>query len=168
MKVKGDQIMNDNEIEEKLRRLTPEQLLESIQDLSKTGSLTGEQRHKLHEVSLMFTNEIRKSKEAAEQLLRERGKQLLELASQLRKNDSLTSEERQEWGNIAAMIAGYLMSSWLPRTLMRKILMFLFLAVGVIGVVQWSLWFGLLIIVGISFSPRMVGEFLLLVSSHRK
>lgn len=153
-------MMSNNEIEVKLRRLTPKQLLELIQKLSRSDSLTNERRHELREVSLMLMDEIRQSEEAAEHLLREKGRHLVEIAHQLSKNDILTYEQRQEWDRVAAMIAGYLCSFWLPSDSLRRILMFLFLAIGVIGTLQWSLWFGLFIILGCTFSPRIVGEVL--------
>jgi hypothetical protein len=158
-------MMSDNEIEEKLRRLTPKQLLELTEELSRSDSLADDRRHELREVSLRLMDEIRQNGKAAENLLREKGRQLLDLADRLRKDDTLTYEQRQEFDRIASMIAGYLMSSWLPRTLIRKILMFLFLAVGFIGVVQWSLWFGLFIILGAAGSPRIVGEVLYFIGT---
>lgn len=157
-----------NQIEEKLRRLTPKQLLKLTQDLSRTDSLTDERRHELRGASLMLMDEIRQSEEAAKRLLREKGRQLVEIAHQLSKNDILTNEQRQEWDRIAAMIAGYLCSFWLPSDSIRRILMFLFLAIGVIGALQSSLWFGLFIILGCTFSPRIVGEVLSFIGNLAK
>jgi hypothetical protein len=56
------------------------------------------------------------------------------------------------------MLTGYQFAFWLPTTLFRKALMFLFLVIGVVGAFQWSPWFALFILLGCSFSPRTVGE----------
>jgi len=160
--------MTDNEIEEKLRSLSPEQLSGLLQKLSRIDALTNDQRQDLLELQAMLKEEARPQNEAAKHLLREKGPQMLELIHESLKDDTLTSEQRRELDRTASMLAGYQMSFWLPTTLIRKVLMFMFLAVGVIGAFQWSLWFGLFIILGCSFSPRIVGEILHFVGSHRK
>ncbi len=147
-----------DEIEEKLKHLKPKQLLKLItQELSKGATLTDKTRQELQEISLLLIDEIKQNKEAAG-LLKEKGGQMLQIINQLRQDNTLTDEQREELDIAAAGIAGYLMSDWLPKGLIRKILMFLFLIVGIIGVVKSSLWFGLLVIFAATFSPRIVGE----------
>lgn len=95
--------------------------------------------------------------DAAKDLLQEKGPQALELIHKSLNDDNLTPEQRQRLEKTAAMLAGYQMSFWLPTTLDRKVLMFLFLALGVFGVL-WSPWFAIFILLCCSFSPRVVGE----------
>lgn len=160
--------MTDNEIEEKLRSLSSEQLSALLQKLSRSDTLTNAQRQDLLELQAMLNEEARQQNQVAKHILREKGPQMLELIHKSLKDDTLTSEQRRELDRAASMLAGYQMSFWLPTTLIRKVLMFIFLALGVIGAFQWSLWFGLLIILGCSFSPRIVGEVLYFVGSHRR
>lgn len=147
-----------DEIEEKIKHLKPKQLLKIIQESLKGDSLKDETRQELWEISLLLIDEIKQNKEAADLLLKEKGGQMLQIINQLRQDNTLADEQREELDSAAAAIAGYLMSDWLPEGLIRKILMFLFLIVGMIGVVKSSLWFGLLVIFAATFSPRIVGE----------
>lgn len=96
--------------------------------------------------------------DASERLLKEKGPQMLEMIRQSLREDNLTSKERQELEKTASMLAGYQLSFWLPTTITRKALMFLFLIIGVFGTLWWSPWFALLVVFGCLFSPRIVGE----------
>ena len=130
------------EIEERLRQLSPTQLLELIQGLSRRDSaFTDETRQVLRNVTLLLMAEIRQSEKAARELFREKGGQLLELIDQMLEDETLTDETRQELGRVAGMIAGASFSYWLPRGKTRKFFMFLFGAIGVLGTIQWSEWF---------------------------
>jgi hypothetical protein len=163
--------MSDNEIDalkERLRHLKPKELLEIIQKLSRSETLTDERRKALQEVALTLIEEIRANEEVAKRILKEKSREILELISQLRDDDTLPENLRQQFDTTAAMIAGYLMHAWLPTTLIRKILMFLFFIIGIIGIVKWSLWFGLFIVFGAAFSPRIVGEVAYLFGSLRR
>ena len=100
--------------------------------------------------------------------LLQEGPQVLELIHKSLKDDNLTPEQRQQLEKTAAMLAGYQMSFWLPTTLGRKVLMFLFLALGVFGVFLWSPWFALFILLGCSFSPRLVGEVSIFIGKLNK
>lgn len=152
--------MTDDEIEEKLRDLSPAQLLGVLEDLLRGDALTNGQRRDFLELQSKLKEEANQQNEAANHLLMEEGPQMLELIQESLDRDSLTSEERRELERTASMLAGYQMSFWFPTTLGRKVLMFLFLAVGIIGIFQWSPWLGLFILLGCSFSPRIVGEVL--------
>jgi len=160
MNPRGDGTMTDDEIEEQLRRPPPAQLSEVIEELLRGDTLTNGQRREFLELQPMLKEEAKQHNEAAKHLLIEKGPQMLKLIHESLKGDSLTSEERRELERTASMLAGYQMSFWLPTTLIRKVLMFLFLAVGVIGAFQWSPWLGLFILLSCSFSPRIVGEVL--------
>jgi hypothetical protein len=154
-----------DEIEEKLKQLKPEQLLKIIQELSKGATFKDETRQELREIVLLLIDEIKQNKEAADLLLKEKGGQMLQIINLLRQDKTLTDEQREELDRVAAGIAGYLMSDWLPEGLTRKIVMFLFLTVGIAGVVKSSLWFGLLVIFAATFSPRIVAEVLNIVAT---
>jgi hypothetical protein len=93
---------------------------------------------------------------------------MLELIHESLRDDNITTELRQELERTASMLAGYQASFWLPPTLGRKVLMVLFLLTGIFGFFQWSPWLGLFILLGCSFSPRIVGELLYFIGSHRK
>ena len=97
---------------------------------------------------------------AAKDFLREKGPQVLEQIRESLRNDSLTPEERQKLETTASMLAGRIMSFWLPTTPLRKVFMFLFLIIGTLGTVWWSPWFALLMLLGCSFSPRISAEVL--------
>jgi len=160
--------MTDDEIEEKLRGLSPAQLSEVIEALLRGDTLTNGQRREFLELQPTLKEEAKQHNEAAKHLLIEKGPQILKLIHESLKGDSLTSEERRELERTASMLAGYQMSFWLPTTLIRKVLMFLFLAVGVIGAFQWSPWLGLFILLSFSFSPRIVGEVLSFIGKLSK
>jgi hypothetical protein len=160
--------MTDNEIKEKLRSLSPAQLSGLLEELLRSDTLTNGQRQEFLELQTMLKEEASHQNEAAKHLLTEKGPQMLELIQKSLKHDSLTNEQRQELDRAASMLAGYQMSFWVPTTLIRKVLMFLFLMVGLIGAFQWSLWFGLFILLGCSFSPRIVGEVLYFIGRHAK
>jgi hypothetical protein len=165
---KGDSPMTDDEIEEKLRSLSPMQLSELFGRLSGSGTLTNNQRQEFLELQARLKEEAKQRDGAAKHLLRERGRQMHELIHESLRSDSLTTEQRQELERTASMLAGYQMSFWLPRAPIGKVLMFLSLTVGVIGAFQLSPWFGLFILLGCSCSPRIVGEVLCFIGSHRK
>ena len=94
------------EIEERLRQLSPTQLLELIQGLSRRDSaFTDETRQVLRNVTLLLMAEIRQSEKAARELFREKGGQLLELIDQMLEDETLTDETRKELGRVAGMIA---------------------------------------------------------------
>jgi hypothetical protein len=150
--------MTDDEIEEKLRNLSPTQLLGVIEELLRGDTLTNGQRQELLELQPMLKEEAKQREVAAKNLLREKGPQILESIKQQLRGNSLTTETREKLERGAAMLAGYMMRDWLPPTLWRKVLMFLALAVGVIGGYQWSPWLGLFMLLGCSCSPRVVGE----------
>lgn len=160
--------MTDDEIEEKLRGLSPTQLSELLGKLSRSDTLTNKQKQELLELQVRLKEEAKQRDEAAKHLLREKGRQMLELIQESLRNNSLTIEQRQELERTASMLAGYQMSFWFPTTMIRKVLMVLFLAVGVIGAFQWSPWFGLFILLGCSFSPRIVGEVLSFIGQLSK
>jgi hypothetical protein len=160
--------MTTDEIEEKLRGLSPAQLSRAIEELLRGETLTNGQRREFLELQPMLKEDAEQQNEAAKRLLIERGPQMLELIHESLKSDSLTSEEQRELERAASMLAGYQMSFWLPTTLIRKILMFLFMTVGIIGVFQWSPWLGLFILLGCSFSPRIVGEVLSFIGKFSK
>jgi hypothetical protein len=165
---KVDSPMTDDEVEKKLRSLSPTQLSELLGELSGSDTLTNKQRQEFLELQAGIKEEAKQRDEAAKHLLREKGRQMLELIQESLRDNSLTTEQRQELERTASMLAGYQMSFWLPTTMIRKVLMFLFLAVGIIGAFRWNPWFGLFILLGCSFSPRIVGEFLCFIGSHRK
>jgi hypothetical protein len=153
------------EIEERLRQLSPTQLLELVQGLSRSDSaFTDETRQVLHNVTLSLKEEIRQD----EKLFREKSGQLIRLLNQMRADDTLTDEFRQELDELASMIAGASFSYWLPRGKTRKFFMFLSLAIGVLGTIQWSGWFALFIVFAVMFSPRILGEVLFFIGSVRK
>jgi hypothetical protein len=160
MTPKGDSPMTDDEIEEKLRSLSPTELSELLGKLSGSDTLTNKQKQEFLELQAGLKEEAKQRDEAAKHLLKEKGHQMLELIHESLRDDSLTTEQRQELERTASMLAGYQMSFWLPTSMIRRILMVLFLAVGVIGAFQWNPWFGLFILLGCSFSPRIVGEVL--------
>ena len=116
----------------------------------------------------MLKEETKQQNEAAKHLLMEKGPQMLQLIHESLKRESLTSEEWREMERTASMLASYQASFWLPTTLVRKVLMFLFLVIGVIGAFRWSPWFGLFTFLGCSFSPRIVGEVLVFIGKLNK
>jgi len=163
--------MTDDEIEEKLRSLSPTQLSELLGKLSGSDTLTNltnKQQQEFLELQARLKEEPKQRDEAAKHLLKEKGRQMLELIHESLRDDNLTTELRQELERTASMLAGYQASFWLPPTLGRKVLMVLFLLAGIIGFFQWSPWLGLFILLGCSFSPRIVGELLYFIGSHRK
>lgn len=160
--------MTDDEIEEKLRSLSPTQLSDLLGKLLGSDALTNKQRQDLLELQATLKEEAKQRNKAVKNLLREKGPQMLELIHKSLRDDSLTTEQREKLERTASMLAGYQMSFWLPTTLGRKVLMFLFLAIGVIGVFQWSPWLGLFILLGCSFSPRIVGEILFFIGKLSK
>jgi len=160
--------MTDDEIEEKLRSLSPMQLSELLGKLSGSDTLTRKQQQEFLELQTRLKEEAKQRDEATKHLLKEKGRQMLELIHESPRDDTLTTDQRQELERTASMLAGYQASFWLPPTLGRKVLMVLFLAVGIIGFFQWSPWLGLFILVGCSFSPRIVGEVSYFIGTHRK
>ncbi|MDI6764063.1 MAG: hypothetical protein QME83_13675 [Thermodesulfobacteriota bacterium] len=160
--------MIDDEIEEKLRSLSPKELSELLGKLSGSDTLTNKQKHEFLELQAGLKEEAKQSDEAAKHLLKEKGRQMLDLIQESLGDDSLTTEQRQELVRTASMLAGYQMSFWLPTTMLRKVLMILFLAIGVIGAFRWNPWLGLFILLGCSFSPRIVGEVLSFVGKLGK
>jgi hypothetical protein len=160
--------MTDDEIEEKLRGLSPTRLSGLLGELSNSDALSNKQRQELLELQATLKEEAKQRNEAAKNLLKGKGPQMLELIHKSLRDDSVTTEQRQELERTASMLAGYQMSFWLPTTLGRKVLMVFFLAIGVIGVFQWSSWFGFFILLACSFSPRIVGEVLSFIGKISK
>lgn len=160
--------MTDDEMEEKLRSLSPTQLSELLGKLSGSDTLTNKQQQEFLELQAGLKEETKQRDEAAKRLLREKGRQMLEVIHESLRDDSLTTEQRQQLERTESMLAGYQMSFWLPTTMIRKVLMALFLAVGVIGAFQWNPWFGLFILLSCSFSPRIVGEVLYFIGKLSK
>ncbi|MDD5007222.1 MAG: hypothetical protein PHC68_02330 [Syntrophorhabdaceae bacterium] len=86
---------------------------------------------------------------------------MLEGVEEKLKDENLTSEERQGYERLAAKYAGILFSTWFPVDWGRRLIMvFIFLIVGLYGIL-WghtaALWLWLSILI---FSPRVVGEVL--------
>lgn len=163
--------MSENEnddLEDRIRALSPDQLLQIVQKLREDPNLTEEQRKEFREIALLLVEELAQRGRKAKQLIDEKGEHLLRLITELEEQPDLTDEQRGMLSQLSAGLAGALLSSWLPRDLSRKVLMFLFVALGVIGMVQWSLWFGLLIILGAFFSPRILGECILVIGFIRE
>jgi len=66
---------------------------------------------------------------------------------------------------IRGYAAGLLMRPWLPWGILRKVVMVLLLLMGFCGFIfTGKIAFSILIIVALSFSPRLGGEFLRLFS----
>lgn len=160
--------MTDDEIEEKLRSLSPTQLSGLLGKLSESDALTNGQRQELLELQAPLKEEAKQRDETVKHLLREKGPQILELIQESLRDDGLTAEQRQQLERTASMLAGYQMSFWLPTDLIRRVLMFLFLTVGVIGGLLWSPWCWLFVLLGCSFSPRIVGEVAFLIGKFSK
>ena len=130
-----------DEIEEKLKGLSPAKILGVIEELLHGDTLTEKQRRELLELRRMIEEEIRQQNEAAH-VLSEKGPQMLKMLHESLKRNNLTEEERRDLERTVSTLAGYQMSFWLPTTLLRKILMFLFLVIGIFGIFQWSPWLG--------------------------
>ncbi|HAK61301.1 MAG TPA: hypothetical protein DCO77_13135 [Nitrospiraceae bacterium] len=145
------------EVEERLKHLKAEQLQKLMASISENADLTAKQRQEMKDLSLLLKEDIKRSEEAADRLLKEKGNDIIKLMDELSKDNTFSEEHREEFVRVAAMVAGYLLSSWLPDGLTRRILMFLLFIVGIIGVIKWS-WFGLLILFAAMFSPRIVEE----------
>ncbi len=163
--------MNDDEIEEKLRGLSLTQLsglMEELLQSDASNTLTNKQRQEFIELQAMLEKEATHQKRALNHTLREKGPQILELISKSLRDYRLTSEQRQKLERTLPMLAGYLMHFWLPKGLVRKVFMFLFLVIGVVGAFQLSPWFGLLVFLGCSFSPRISGEVLYFIGKLSK
>ena len=71
--------MTDDEIEEKLRNLSPTQLSGLLGKLSGSDALSNKQRQELLELQAGLKEETKRRDEAAKHLLREKGPQMLEL-----------------------------------------------------------------------------------------
>jgi len=160
--------MTDDEIEEKLRNLSPTQLSGLLGKLPGSAALTNKQQQEFLELQAPLKEEAKQREKATKHVLREKGPQMLKLIQESLKGDSLTSEERGKLENTASMLGGYQMSFWLPPTIVGKVLMFLFLVIGVVGAFQLSPWFGLFVFLGCPFSPRIVGEVLFFVGKLSK
>lgn len=81
-------------------------------------------------------------------------KALLEISS----NQQLNPQVRQ-------YAAGLLMKPWLPWGMLRQMIMFCLLLLGLFGFfITGKLVFFIPVILALSFSPRFVGEFLFLFS----
>ena len=156
-----------NEIEERLGELDTRQLLVFIEKMLGSEILTDAQRQEVHEAKHLLSMQERESKQRLGGFLRERGPEMLKLLLEAQKDLTLTDEERAKLNRTVEMLAGSLMSYWLPPTLGRRVLMFVFLAVGVLGAILWTPWLGLFVILGAMFSPRMMGEVLVLVATLR-
>jgi len=85
-------------------------------------------------------------------------KNQLEEISQLLANSNLSYEERQRLELLQAQLSGELMTPWLPYGVVRKLLMLIFVFLGVVGVLAGNVYTALLLIFAILFSPRVVGE----------
>jgi hypothetical protein len=96
MSGKADRPMTDDEIEEKLRSLSPTQLSDLLGKLFGGDALTNKQRQELLELQTTLNEEAKRRNEVAKNLLREKGPQILELIHQSLRDDSLTTEQRRE------------------------------------------------------------------------
>jgi hypothetical protein len=160
--------MADDEIEEKLRSLSPMQLSDLLGRLSGSDTLTNSQRQEFLELQARLKEEAKQRNEEVKHLLKEKGPQMLELIRESLRDDGLTTEQREKLERTASLLAGYQMSFWLPTTPLRKVLMVLFVVIGILGTFKWSPWFALFILLSCSFSPRVVGEVLLFIGKLSK
>lgn len=85
-------------------------------------------------------------------------KNQLEEVSQLLANPNLSYEERERLELYQTQLSGQLMSPWLPYGFVRKILMLVFVFLGVSGLFEGNAYFVLLLIFAVLFSPRVVGS----------
>lgn len=150
--------MNDDEIEEKLKGLSPEQLLETLGKLLQSYTLTYEQRQELLKLYTELKASIDKETRSNTEFYRDNWPEAVTKIHELLEIDSISEDEKERLRNISAMMSGYLLSFWLPKGIIRKILMFMSFLVGIIGTFQLSPWFLLFVFLGCCFSPRIIGE----------
>ena len=75
-----------------------------------------------------------------------------------KESSGLSEENIKELEHTLAAISGALLSSWLPRGIVRKLLLFFFLLIGIFGSLFYSYYFLISFVIAGMFSPRVVGE----------
>lgn len=150
--------MNYDEIEEKLKGLSPEQLLETLGKLLQSNTLTYERRQEFLKLYTELKASIDEENRSKTEFYRENWPEAVTKIHELLESDSISDDEKDRLRNISAMMSGYLLSFWLPKGIIRKTLMFMSFIIGIIGILQWSAWFLLFVFLGCCFSPRIIGE----------
>jgi hypothetical protein len=83
-------------------------------------------------------------------------------------NPVALAELEKTMPNAKSYLQGKLLSSWMPMGVARRILMGLFILIGILGVIFYNRWMFIFIpLVGI-FSPRLVGEVAYLYGKIRR
>jgi hypothetical protein len=85
-------------------------------------------------------------------------KQADELFKKILEDETIREELEKRNPELVAGIAGYLLSSWLPSDIWRRVLMFGFLTAAVLLAIFAHPLYLLLGIFAAMFSPRMMGE----------
>lgn len=150
--------INYDEIEERLRSLSSKQLLEFIENLLQNDTLTYERRQEILKICAELKSAIDEDNKKNTEFYRKNWPEAVTKINKLLESDSFTDEEKEQLREISATMSGYLCSFWLPRGIIRKILMFVSFAIGILGIFQWSLWLLFFILLGCCFSPRIIGE----------
>lgn len=78
--------------------------------------------------------------------------------AEMLKSTDLSVEARAELERTHALATGALLSVWLPVDWFRRILMFVFILIGLLCAIFYSPWFLLFWLLAATFSPRIIGE----------
>jgi len=92
-------------------------------------------------------------------------KKTSDLVKKALQNDNLSVDERQRLEISQAQMSGYLCSTWLPVGIGRKSVMVALLIIGIYGVVIDKPIIAVCWLLVPLFSPRLVGEFLLMIGT---
>lgn len=88
----------------------------------------------------------------------------------IKKTMAILAEEKDDENikETLAMLAGYQASFWLPSGIVRKVLLFSFFAIGIVGTISFNWWFLIFVAISCCFSPRIIGESLLFIGKIKK
>ena len=95
-------------------------------------------------------------------------KKASELVKHSLEHDNLTAEERQQLEQSYAQMCGYLASPWLPIGIGRKAVILALLILGAYGFAIDKPLIALCWILIPLFSPRLVGEALLIIGKNKR
>jgi hypothetical protein len=90
-----------------------------------------------------------------------------EFIKKIMASPEIANEMEKTHPGIKAEMAGYLMSSWLPHSTVRKVIMLGIFLVGIIGAFHRKNYAYILFLVPL-FSPRAVGELTFFLGNFRQ